>query len=419
VTRRTSNTRGPRRTTGDPYRLGLASPLLAPVLSAVGLALVGVVTLMVLGGHLPFLPAGNGGTGVVEPGATARPGGPTSAPGRTPSPSAPVEVNPEVVIDGKIVYAKAGNLWIQEGSSARQLTKTGRDSQPAWSPDGKWIYFIDTRRSRGRFTLVATRWYILNYPILSRIKPDGTGREALLSGLYKAGGSQRWFFFIRQPAPSPNGRTIALVSDGPDPTKRDVILQLFDLKTKKMTKVPVAEEAPLGHQDPSWRPDGTQLMYVKNGRDGSRGTPEIYRYDPKAKRARAMSGPGYMEPVYSPDGRYLAATRTSSFGTDVVVLDARSGGEILRVTSDEHSWGAAWSPDGKQLAFLHLDGQTVDLQVATLTGSAASLAVDSIEPLTEFSDLDPTSRPSWWGPSLVPVASPSPSGASPAPSTTP
>jgi dipeptidyl aminopeptidase/acylaminoacyl peptidase len=417
VNRRTSATRGPRRTTGDPYRLGLAAPFIAPLLAAAGLFLVGALTLMVLGGHIPFLPSRGGDTGGVGPGASSRPGAPSIVPGRTPSPSAPVEVNPEVVINGRIVYAKAGNLWIQEGTAARQLTKTGRDSQPAWSSDGQWIYFIETRHTRGKFALTQTlRWYELNYPILTRIKPDGSGREALLSGLYKAGGGQRWFYFIRQPAPAPDGRTVAVVSDGPDPTKRDVVLQLFDIKTKKLTRVPVTEQAPLGHQDPSWRPDGALLMYVRNGRDAGRGTPEIYRYDPKSKRARAMSGPGYMEPVYSPDGRYLAATRTGSFGTDVVVLDARTGGEILRVTSDEHSWGAAWSPDGTQIAFLRLEGLTVDLQLATLSGSAGSLAVASEDSLTEFSGLDPASRPSWWGPRPSPAASPVPSGESPAPS---
>jgi TolB protein len=416
VSRRTSATRGPRRTTGDPYRLGLASPFLAPLLAAAGLVLVGVLTLAVLGGQIPFLPGG-GGTTAVEPGTSPRPGAPSAQPGRTPSPSAPVEVNPEVVIDGRIVYAKAGNLWIHEGTSARQLTKTGRDSQPAWSSDGQWIYFIETRHTRAKFALAQTlRWYDLNYPVLTRIRPDGTGRQALLSGLYRATGSQRWFFFIRQPAPAPDGRTVAVVSDGPDPTKRDVVLQLYDLKTKKMTRIPVSEQAPLGHQDPSWRPDGTLLMYVRNGRDAGRGTPEIYRYDPKTKRARAMSGRGYMEPVYSPDGRYLAATRTDSFGTDVVVLDARTGGEILRVTSDERSWGAAWSPDGRQIAFLRLEGLTVDLQLATLTGSAGSMEVASIESLTSFSGLDPTSRPSWWGPRASPAASPSPAAGSAAPS---
>jgi Tol biopolymer transport system component len=129
-----------------------------------------------------------------------------------------------------------------------------------------------------------------------------------------------------------------------------------------------------------------------------------------------MSGPGYMQPVYSPDGRYLAATRTDSFGTDVVVLDARTGGEILRVTSDERSWGPAWSPDGRQLAFMRLNGLTVDLQLATLQGSAGSMTVATVEPLTEFSGLDGASRPSWWSPLLVPVASPTPTAGSPAPS---
>jgi len=417
VTRPVPPTRSPRRTTGDPYRLGLAAPFVVPLLAAAGLVLVGALTLMVLGGDIPFLPTRGGGDGEV-PGASSRPGGGQPVePGRTPSPSAPVEVNPEVVIDGQIVYAKAGNLWIHEGTAARQLTTTGRDSQPAWSPDGKWIYFIETRQTRGKFALSQTlRTYDLRYPILTRIRPDGTGRQALLSGLYSAGAGRRWFFFIRQPAPAPDGRTIALVSDGPDPTRRDVVLQLYDLKTKKLTAVPVAEQAPLGHQDPTWHPDGALLMYVKNGRDGGRGTPEIYRYDRKTKRARAMSGPGYMQPVYSPDGRYLAATRTDSFGTDVVVLDARTGGEILRVTSDERSWGPAWSPDGRQLAFMRLDGLTVDLQLATLQGSGGSLAVTTVEPLTEFSGLDGTSRPSWWGPRPSPAASPAPTAGSPAPS---
>ena len=416
MNRRTSSAHGPRRTTGDPYRLGQVRPFLAPILATVGLVLVGVLTLSVLGGHIPFLPARGEDPGVVEPGTTPRPGAPSIQPDRTPSPSAPVEVNPEVVIDGKIVYAKAGNLWIQEGREARQLTNTGRDSQPAWSADGEWIYFIDTRRTRAKFFVAqALRGYELYYPILSRVKSDGTSRQALLSGLYKGSGSQRWFYFIRQPAPAPNGRTIAIVSDGPDPTRRDVVLQTYDVKTKKMTRVPVTEQAPLGHQDPSWRPDGKLLVYVRNGRDAGRGAPEIFRYDPKTKRARAMSGPGYTEPVYSPDGRYLAATRTTSFGTDVVVLDAGTGGEILRVTSDEHSWGAAWSPDGTKLAFLRLAGSNVDLQLATLSGSGGSLAVESIESLTEFSGLDPTSRPSWWGPRPTPAATPVPSGESPEP----
>ena len=52
---------------------------------------------------------------------------------------------------GSILYAKQGNLWLQSGTTATQITNTGRDSQPSWSPDGKWIYFIETVPGEGLF----------------------------------------------------------------------------------------------------------------------------------------------------------------------------------------------------------------------------------------------------------------------------
>ena len=58
---------------------------------------------------------------------------------------------PEVVIPGQFVYAKAGNVWIQEGSYARQLTDSGRDSMPSFSPDGQFVYFIRTKDDAGRW----------------------------------------------------------------------------------------------------------------------------------------------------------------------------------------------------------------------------------------------------------------------------
>ncbi len=404
-----------RRTTGDPYGLAAARPFLAPLLSFAGLAVVGLLTVAILTGHIPFLPARSSGGNPNNPNGA----GPVAA-GRTPSPSAPPVVNPDVGIDGKIVYAKAGNLWIQSGTQTLQLTQTGRDSQPAWSRDGAWIYFIETRRIKAHFPRQGIPTvYDLSYPILTRIKPDGSGREAILSGLYHTGTGNKyeWAYFLRDPAVSPDGRSVAVVSDGPDPTKSDVVVGLVNVARKRLGPLGLQENPPFGHQDPAWRPDGKLLLYVRNARDGARGAPAIWRYDPATKRAIQFSQPGYTEPLYSPDGRYLVATKTSTLGTDIVVLDARNANEILRVTTDARSWGGAWSPDGTQIAFLNLVGSTTDLQVATLkAGSGGDLSVDKIQPLTEFSGLDAASRPAWWGPPPTPAPTPTPAAsASPAP----
>jgi len=409
-----SGTRSPRRTTGDPYGLAAAGPFVAPLISVIGLVVVALLSVALVTGNVPFLPRGASGSG-----GNNGPGGGTDTT-QTPSPSSPPVVAPDVTIQGPLVYAKSGNLWIQTGNEARQLTTTGRDSQPAWSPDGQWVYFIETRRTRGRFSVTGTvSNFDLHYPILTRIHPDGTGREALLSGLYTTGPGNKWTWqwFILDPAVAPNNRTIALVTDGPDPTQRNVVLQLYDVTTKKLTATGVRENSPLGHQDPAWRPDGKLLLYVMNGRDGTKGAPAIWRYDPATKKARAFTGPGYMQPTYSADGRFVAATKTNTLGTDVVVLDARNGSELLRVTSDGRSWGPAWSPDGTQLTFLRLNGTSVDLRLATLDGTSGyDLAVKKVEALTEFSGLDGTSRPAWYYP---PPPTPTPAPASPTGSETP
>jgi Tol biopolymer transport system component len=145
------------------------------------------------------------------------------------------------------------------------------------------------------------------------------------------------------------------------------------------------------------------------------------RYDPKTKAARALTTRGYMQPSYSPDGRFIAATRTNPLGTDVVILNASNGNELLRITNDDASWGPSWSPAGDAIAFLHIEGQTVDLRLAKLEGNGPAWTVAETVNLTEVSGLDPASRPDWYiPPALLPAAESSggastPASASPSP----
>lgn len=393
---------------GRPGGSLLASGLLAPGLSAVGLLIVGFLSLGLLTGNLP-VPGGGGGAGG---------GGPV----RTPTPSNVVIVDPRADVPGALVYAKAGNVWVQRGDEASQLTEGGGDSMPAFSPDGSFVYFIRTVAEPGRWRINGlSRRFRLATPTLMRVRADGQGEpEALLTGRISSG-AYTWSYFIRQPAVSPDGTKVALITDGPDPTKRDVVLQLLDLTTMKLTDLEAPETPPLGHQDPAWSPNGRYLLYARNGRDGTRGTPVIIRYDTTTGKSVAITGPGYSTPAWSPDGRFIAATRTTSFGTDVVILNARLGSELARLTTNERSFSPVWSPIGDAVAYLEIDRGVTDLWLAPIDASGAPAAgADRIQ-LTLAAGLDAGSRPGWWvPPELIPTPPPTvapsvaPVGGSPA-----
>lgn len=204
------------------------------------------------------------------------------------------------------------------------------------------------------------------------------------------------------------------MSDGSNPAQTDVVVQLFDLATKKFTTPKLAENRPYGHQDPTWRPDGKLLLYVKNGRDGARGAPAIFRFDPATGKSSALTGPGYIAPSWSPDGRFIAATRTSGFGTDIVILDGQTGAELARATDDGASWSPTWSPKGDGIAFLHVASGIVDLRLVPIETSTPTWTFGDPLDLTQVSGLDGESRPDWYVPAdQLPAPTPTPASAAP------
>ena len=396
----------------DPYDIGPVSPMIGPIFSIVGLILIAIVTINLFDYNLPFLSSsgGNGGNG-----------GAVAGPALTPAPSNVIVVPKEARFLGKIVYAKAGNVWVQSDETATQLTDGGGASMPSFSSDGDWVYYVHDQQTRGKWPRRGSpTWYDIDLNELYRIRADGSGQpQKLLSGQVRKG-SNRWSAWIRQPVVSPDGKTVALVTDAPQPDDSNVILQFYDIARHRLSRAGVPEVGVLGHQDPEWRPDGKMLLYTMNDRDGARGAPVIMRYDPKTKAARALTTAGYMQPSFSPDGRFIAATRTNTLGTDVVILNAGNGNELLRVTNDDTSWAPVWSPAGDAIAFLHIVGQTVDLRLAKLEGKGPDWTVSETVNLTEVSGLEAASRPDWFiPPALLPAADATGGSAQPAASPSP
>jgi dipeptidyl aminopeptidase/acylaminoacyl peptidase len=374
---------------------GSLGGLVAPLIALIGLIIVAWLTFVFLTGDVG-LPGGNGTTGV--------------AGNATPAPSNVVIVDPRAEVPGAIVYVKAGNVWIQSGKDVRQLTTSGIASMPSWSPDGKWVFYVETRFEKGLSPFGGTgRPYLMTVPTLMRAAADGsTPPQPIITGRVERG-RYTWAYWIREPVLSPDGRTLAMVSDGTDPTTTDVIVQLLDVQTRHVTKPKLAENSPLGHQDPAWSPDGSVLLYVKDARDGARGTPTINRYYPLTGRSSTLTGAGYLAPSWSRDGRFIAATRTDSLGTNVVILDARTGTEVTRLTSDGVSWSPAWSPRGDAIAYLHLENEIVDLRMIKLSGTGPDWTPGAPVNLTDVSGLDGASRPGWFiPPDQLPALTPTP-----------
>jgi len=374
----------------------------APGLSLAGLALVALLTASLFGGRLPI---------------GSLPGGVLATPRPT---SDPVIVLParKTNVRGTVLFVKAGNVWAASGTEVRQLSSAGADSSPAWTADGEWIYLIETRTKAGvRFVYQSgPSNYTLHYPVIVRMRPDGTKREDIADSLYKTGAGGRYTYHVwyLQPAPDPKGSRIAVVSDGPDPLGRDPVIQLMSAEGGKLTSLKLPFTPQLGLADPTWRPDGAAMAYTRYERSDFAPAHRIAMYTVKTKRVKVLTGPGYSQPAWSPDGRYLAAVRWSELDRDVVILDAANGKEILRVTTDGRSWAPAWSPAGDALVYLTASGADLDLVMVGIRRTASGFVLGDPLPVTERSQLDGASRPSWYvPPELFPAPTQTPATPSP------
>jgi len=412
VTRAARPGPGPRR--GLRVTLPAGLPV-GPAIAAVLLLAIAIASVGLLNGDLPVSAA---------PADHAKAG---DIPNRTPDPIKPFRPAVSTVphVRGSIVFAKAGNLWTVSGDDVlAQLTTDGTDGSPSWSSDGKTLVFVRTLSTHGAVPCAmisasgcigAVAGYALTYPkIESMPAADGTP-TTIASGLYSwSGGKYSYYYGLYQPALSPDGKTVAVISDAPDPLHNDYLVQLLSVGTGKLKRLALPDDYGLGLNDPAWSPDGRQIAYAWNHHSGSLGAPRIAILDVRSGKVRQLAQKGYAQPSWSPDGKYLAAVATDAKGRNVVILDAATGAELLRLTGDGGSFSPVWSPAGDQIAFLRADGLTIDLWVDTLSGSGRAPSVTDEQPLTSQSQLDGASRPSWFiPPDQMPSPTPVPSAPTP------
>ena len=390
------------------------TPVVAPVLALAGLLVVGAasiwgITLLGFGaqGAQPAasLPAVIGDLPSADPdGALAVDPVDVEV---TPPPDI-VEPPPDQRADvkGTIVFGRDGDLWAASGKELTQLTNTASnafDSAPAWSPDGRHIYYTHTTRrevKKGRSRPGGL--YTFYVPDIMRVNADGSKRKRVYDSMIKGRGGL-WFSHVLQPDVSPDGKRIVVVSDGSD-GDGPVVLHTLSAKGGRLNKVSAPTRGDLGHNDPEYSPDGMRIAYTRNVAQGDLGRPVIAihrcksRKNCNAGKSKALR-PGFANPSWSPDGTWLAVEATVGQGRDIALVNAQKGDVRFKLTDDGDSFAPVVSPNGDQVAYLHRDGLDIDLRIITLDVNAdGTFTMLADQAVTQDGAIDGESPPAWYIP---------------------
>lgn len=335
-----------------------------------------------------------------------------STPASSENPNSGPEVTEGVAVAGTIAFGRGGSIWSVSGGGLRQLTTSTTDSDLAWSTDGVWLYAIRHRTETGGRLLASgsVKKYDMSVPTLLRLSAYGGSEEVIFDGLIL--GSRpalNWSGFMFGPAVASDGRIAVATDYRGNGIGTDVVVRILSSDGSSISTPSLPHIAPFGHQDPAWRSDGTAIYYVQNGLSEGSSSSRIIRYNIAKKSTTRIGERGFVQPAISPDGQWLAATRISARGTDVVVMNAATGEVVLEITRTGKSWSPAWSPNGKQLAYLSANGSRANLNLASfsISPSGAPNPPVIVSPLRD--PVDPNVRPAWGSLNTAPVGeSPSP-----------
>jgi Tol biopolymer transport system component len=270
-----------------------------------------------------------------------------------PGPIAYTKFKDTLVPEGELmVVHKEGGLLLhgpRHSDSPQPLTTDWRDSDPAFSPDGRRIAFAGTREPEGSGIYLMRR--------------DGTG----LRFLAKGGG----------PYFSADGRKLVFVrSDSEHGLSHLFMITLASGAVRQLT---------FGHHEdsaPVFAPNGKRIVFASNRReDGPHDTSDLWSIPYKGGKPKLLvNGAGAeVRPDVAPDGGRIAyvVEQNAYYGYGNLVI-ARADGTFVRSLDQKAGpecrpcFGyPAWAPDGKHLAVVEITNNvgSTSLQVMRPDGT--------------------------------------------------
>lgn len=165
------------------------------------------------------------------------------------------------------------------------------------------------------------------------------------------------------------GRRLAYIADGMAEWRDNWYLWVLDLETLQTSRVLEDAFGPSSYAEPTWSPDGSRLVLVRQHRLYS----DLHLVDVGTGTVTdltglAQSGTHCWQPDWSPDGGRVAFTLSQDMFSDLCVIDA-AGGDIQHLSSEGVSAGPHWSPDGTLLLYTKVNPGGSDLWVMSPDGS--------------------------------------------------
>jgi dipeptidyl aminopeptidase/acylaminoacyl peptidase len=293
------------------------------------------------------------------------------------------------------------DVWMisRDGKQNVQLTNSpDGESQPRFSPDGKYISFV-AKRGEDK----ASQVYLL----------DRRGGDAIKATDVKGGLSDyRW---------SPDGKSILLVvkdQDFSDTAKtktrvpyvidryhfkqdyegyldrRATHLYLFKLADKKVDTLTTGK---YDETQPAFSPDGSQIAFVSNRTEDpdKNDNTDVYSMEarPGASLKRLTAWPGDdTSPVWSPDGQRIAYLQSSSaenftmYGQNILAVIPKDGGTptLLSKAIDRPVYNPRWSADGKKIYVIEKDDRQSLLAAFDAATGKATRVLDGKRSISTF-----------------------------------
>lgn len=251
--------------------------------------------------------------------ATALASGIPALPGESPRPVAAYAGANGLIVWQRTDHFNQSEIWTMRanGTGKTQLTRTGNNQQPSWSPDGKKIVFVSSRDGTAEI-------YVMD--------ADGANPTRLTNnGDYEG-----------DPVFSPDGTKIAFEAFAS--TDYEIYVMNADGSGAANITNNAAED-----RLPKWKPDGSRIAFQSN-RDGA----AVYLMSPTGTNLFSLTPPtaGDYGPAWSPDGSKLVFSRNTGTPatSGLYVTDHFDGTHQSLLTQDATM--PAWSPEGDRIVFM-------------------------------------------------------------------